>query len=195
MSTTANSTWLYENINNIATPGPITTTYTLTSTNRDTVINGRSYHVYTNSNGNISEYYNISGSEYYQYRDLPSILGGGKVEALYLKDNLAVGGTWSQNFSILFSGVTVPITLTYSILEKGGAKTVNGINYTDVIGVRTSIAVNNPLIPPTAVTSDIKSYYARKVGLIQSENKVVVNFMGINQTTDTRQNLKSADIK
>ncbi len=195
MSTSANSTWQYENINNATGPSPVTTNYTITSTNRDTTISGRVYHVYTNTPGNTSEYYLISGNDYYQYRDLPAAIGGAKIEALYLKDNLAVGGSWSQSFNIFFSGITVPITVTYSILEKGISKTVNGISYTDVITVKTAIAINNPLIPASALTTNIKSYYARKFGLIQSENNVVVNFMGINQTTDTQQRLKTADIK
>ncbi len=195
MSTSAGSTWNYDNINNVSSGSPTTTSYTVTSTNRDTSINGRTYHVYTNSNGNTSEYYNISGNDYYQYRDLPAVLGGGKIEALYLKDNITVGGSWSQSLNIVFSGVTVPITLTYTIIEKGINKTVNAINYSDVITVRTNITVNNPLVPASAVTTNIKSYYARKVGLIQSDNNIVVNFMGVNQTTDTQINLKSSDIK
>jgi hypothetical protein len=194
MSTSANSTWQYEQITN---PGPTSTTinYTVTSTNRDSSINGRPYHVYTNSNGNTSDYYNITGSDYYQFRSLPANLGGAKIEALYLKDNLALNASWTQNVTITISGVNVALIFTNTVTEKGGAKTVNGINYTDVITVTTVITPNTPGIPASAITSDIKSYYARKVGLIQNDNKVVVNFMGFNQTTDNQTKLKSADIK
>jgi hypothetical protein len=195
MSTSANSTWQYEQITNPTGPGTVTTNYTLTSTNRDSTINGKPYHVYTNSNGNASEYYNITGSDYYQYRSLPAALGGTKIDALYLKDNLATGGSWTQNVNITISGVNVALILTNNITEKGVTKTVNGINYTDVITVTTTITPNTPGIPASAITSDIKSYYARKVGLIQNDTKVVVNFMGFNQTTDNQTKLKSSDIK
>jgi hypothetical protein len=195
MSTSANSTWQYEQITNPAGPGTVTTNYTLTSTNRDSSINGKAYHVYTNSNGNASEYYNITGSDYYQFRSLPAALGGTKIEALYLKDNVALNGSWTQNVTITISGVNVALIFTNTVTEKGGTKTVNGINYTDVITVTTTITPNTPGIPASAITSDIKSYYARKVGLIQNDNKVVVSFMGFNQTTDNQTKLKSADIK
>jgi hypothetical protein len=194
MSTSASSTWQYEQLTNPTGPGTVTTNYTLTSTNRDSTINGRVYHVYTNSNGNASEYYNITGSDYYQFRSLPAALGASKIEALYL-DNLSVNATWTQTVNITISGVNVSLIFTNTITEKGVAKTVNGINYTDVITVSTTIAPNTPGIPASAITSDIKSYYARKVGLIQNDTKVIVNFMGFNQTTDTQTKLKSADIK
>jgi hypothetical protein len=195
MSTSANSTWQYEQITNPTGPGTVTTNYTLTSTNRDSSINGRPYHVYTNSNGNASEYYNITGSDYYQFRSLPAALGSAKIEALYLKDNVALNGSWTQNVTITISGVNVALIFTNTVTEKGGTKTVNGINYTDVITVTSTITPNTPGIPASAITSDIKSYYARKVGLIQNDNKVIVNFMGFNQTTDNQTKLKSADIK
>ncbi len=195
MSTSANSTWQYEQITNPTGPGTVTTNYTLTSTNRDSTINGKPYHVYTNSNGNASEYYNITGSDYYQFRSLPANLGGTKIEALYLKDNLALNASWTQNVNITISGVNVSLIFTNTVTEKGGTKTVNGINYTDVITITSVITPNTPGIPASAITSDIKSYYARKVGLIQNDNKVVVNFMGFNQTNDNQTKLKSADIK
>ncbi len=193
MSITANSTWQYQQTS--VTPPTPPVNYTLTSTSRDTTINGRNYHVFTNSNGNTSEYYNITGSDYYQYRDLPAALGSGKIEALYLKDNLALNGSWSQSLNITVSGINLPITLTYTIIEKGAAKTVNGVNYTDVIGVKTAITVNNPLIPPTALVTDIKNYYARKFGLIQSETRININFSGVVQNTENQNKLLSADIK
>src|SRR4051812_7055741 len=71
MNMTAGNTWNYDLVNNNP---PGTTPYTLTSTNRDTTINGKSYHIFTNSNGNISEYYNITGNDYYSWISLPAPL-------------------------------------------------------------------------------------------------------------------------
>lgn len=198
MSITANSTWQYEQTANPTGPTPVTTTYTLTSTNRDSAIGGKQYHVFTNSSTNGSEYYNITGNDYYQFRDLPAAIGSAKIEALYLKDNVALNGTWSQNVNVAVAalgGLTVTVVVTNTVIEKGGTKTVNGITYSDVITVKTDITPATAGIPASAITSDIKSYYARKVGLIQSDSKVVVNFAGFNQTNDTQVKLKSSDIK
>jgi hypothetical protein len=86
------STWNYRVTDNTTST---TTNYTLTSTNRDTTINGKSYHVFTNSDGNTSEYYNVTGNDYFQFSSLSAQLDA--LELLYLKDNLAVGNTWSQS--------------------------------------------------------------------------------------------------
>jgi hypothetical protein len=195
MSVTANSTWQYEQITNPSSATPVTVNYTLTSTTRDTSIAGKQYHVFTNSSNSASEYYNRTGSDYYQYRDLPAALGNAKIDALYLKDNATLNSSWNQPVTVTVSGVPVALNVTYTIIGKDGTKTVNGIAYTEVITVKTDITPTTPGIPASALTTDIKSYYARKVGLIQSDNKVVVSFAGINQTTDTQIKLKSADIK
>jgi hypothetical protein len=111
MTTTAGATWTYDDIDSSTVP-PTLTTHTLVSTNRpDTSINGRSYHIYTNSNGS-SEYYNISGSDYYVYQKLPDDLGGAQIEVLYLKSGAAVGTTWTQSNNVTISGF--PITVNYS---------------------------------------------------------------------------------
>src|SRR5690349_18213934 len=88
MSFTAASTWNYEVVNN-ATPS--TSNYTLTSTSKDSTVNGRTYHVFTNSSGSGNEYYYNTGNDYYTLRRLPAALGGTSVENLYLKDNAAAG--------------------------------------------------------------------------------------------------------
>ena len=87
MSITAGSTWQYRLVNNLTL---MITNYTLTSTSRDSVINGRSYHVFSNSNTGGSEYYLISGNDYFTFRTLGIALGNAQLEDLYLKDNSPV---------------------------------------------------------------------------------------------------------
>ena len=194
MSYTPNSTWNYTVTNNVT---GIPLDYTITSTDRDSTINSKAYHVYTNSTGSANEYYNVTGNDYSTFRNLPASLGGKPVENIYLKDNIAIGGSWEQTYSIIVSG-TVPLTIKMinTITEKGSL-TVNSIAYTDVIHVTTTLQIllaGAPL-PATAVTTDIQSYYARKVGLVQSKNKIVVNYAGLNDQVDEQTILKSADIK
>ncbi len=190
MSMTVNSTWNYEQINNISA---VTSLFTLTSTNRDSTIGGKAYHVYTNSSGSANEYYNITGNDYYTFRFLGVNAGGATVENIYLKDNASVGASWSQNVPVTFSGVPLTITITNSIAEKGISKTVKGITYADVIHVTTTMAVAG--LPPGALTTDIQSYYARKYGVIENKYKVQLNYSGVVQNTDQLTSLKTADIK
>ena len=60
MDFTAGTSSKYQSTNNLTAA---VTTYTVTSTNRDSTINGKAYHVFTNSSGTPNEYYNITGSD------------------------------------------------------------------------------------------------------------------------------------
>jgi len=178
LSLTAGNVWNYKFTNNPSTT-PVSDNYTVTATNRDTMSNGKKYTVFSNSNG-PNEYYNISGSDYYTYRSLQTSFLDTTLEVLYLKDNLGVGGTWEQNipFSVDFLGTPIALTLTFKnkIAQKGISKSVNGITYTDVTDVETTLSLAGSPIPVT-LTSDIHYYYAPKVG--QIENKTVINLTAV----------------
>ncbi|NOT90338.1 hypothetical protein [Ferruginibacter sp.] len=182
MDLTSGTTRQYQTTNNLTA---VVTTNTITSTNRDSTINSKSYHVFSNNNGAGNEYYNITGNDYYTFRSLGAALGNLTVESVYLKANAAVNASWNEIVNLPFAGVpggTVPVTLTYIIAEKGISRTVNSIAYTNVIRVTTTIAVTG--LPPGSVTTDIQSYYAPKAGLIESKNKIVVPLL----TTNVDQN-------
>jgi hypothetical protein len=193
MSFAPGLSWQYRVTDN--TPGGTTTNYTLTSTSRDTLVGSRSYHVFTNSNGNTSEYYNNSGSEYYTYRGLGgAVTGGTQLELLYLKSDAPVGTTWSQSFNLTVPNVPlpIPITVNYTIAEKGGSRVVNNVTYSNVTRVNSSIS--SSLIPATGLTSDIQNYLAPKYGSIESINKININFSGVVQNVDTRTFLVTSTI-
>ena len=189
MTTTQGSAWNYESIDNVAVS---TSLYLITSTSRDSTVNGRLYHVYTNSSNNASEYYNIAGGDYYSYQNLPASVGGSKAENLYLKENVDVNTSWNQSYNITVSGVPVTVTLTNKITEKGINRTVNGIAYSNVIHVQTSLAAAG--VPSSSLTSDIQSYYAPKVGLIENTTKINLNYLGVVSNTDTQIKLKTSTI-
>ncbi|MBL0356936.1 MAG: hypothetical protein IPP72_08595 [Chitinophagaceae bacterium] len=174
MSLTTGSTWNYKVTNNPSTT-PVTSNYTVTATDRDSVANSKTYKVFTNSGG-ANEYYNITGSDYYTYRTLPANFGGNSIEVLYLKDNLAVNGTWSQTTPITVSGFPLTLTLNNKIAQKGISKTVNGIAYTDVTDVETTFSIAGiPGFVTYTLTTDIHYYYAPKFG--QIENKTKIDFV------------------
>ncbi len=116
----------------------------------------------------------MDGHDYYQYDSIP-VNGGINIERLYLKDNASTGATWNQDFSLTIPGFPLPVPLTVNnqIAEKGISRTVNGTAYSNVIHVSTTLS--SALIPSSAFTSSIDSYYAPKYGLI--ENTSVINLI------------------
>ena len=191
MTSTTGSTWDYELVNNL---GGNRTLFMVSATGRDTPINSKAYHVFTNNSG-PHEYYIISGNEYYNYRNLPAVLGGSSVENIYLKDNVALNDTWSKSYPVTLSGIPLYVTLINTITEKGQAKTINNISYTDVIKVTTTFSISGLVLPPGALTTDIHAFYAPKYGMIESKNKIDINYSGIVDHTDQVTTLKSADLK
>ncbi len=189
MSVSAGSTWAYETTNTITATS---STNTVTSTNRDSTIYSKSYHIFTNTNGSGNTYYNITGNDYYTFASLAA-LNSGNVDILYLNDNAAVGASWSQVVPVTIPGIPLPVSVTLinTVTEKGITRTVNGKAYTAVIHTTTTFSV--PGLPAGSLTTDIQSYYAPAVGLIESKNKISFPSAGIN--TDQTTILKTADIK
>jgi hypothetical protein len=185
MNAKAGSTWNYEVINNV--PPTSTQNYTLTSTNRDSSINGRNYHVYSNSRTGSSEYYFVSGSDHYRFGSLPGT--NINEENIYLKSGAAVGTSWSQSYNIPLPGFPFPInaTVTHKIEEKGITKVINNITYTNVIHVSTLVTATG--IPTSALNTDIDIFYAPNVGLIEN-NVIITSTLAGNSNTTTR--LKSS---
>ena len=185
------SLWTYHESDSSGTT-PKSSDYTVTSTSNDTTINSKTYHVYSYSYGG-SQYLNLTGSNYYQFDTVP-INGGGSVERIYLEDNLAVGGTWSQTFTLNIQNIPVPLTVTNKVVEKLNSFVVNNITYNNVIHVSSSIS-SSPLIPAASLTSSIDSYYAPNYGLIQNTTLVNLNYMGFIQNVNTKTQLTSAVLK
>lgn len=193
MSFSQGSSWNYDVIDNITAS---TQNYTVTSTNKDTLASGKTYHVFTNSTG-TNEYYNVTGNDYFSFQNLPTQLGGTAVQNLYLKDNIAINNSWTQTYTITVSGLPLTVNLINTVTEKGISKIINAINYTEVIHITTiiSISVLGISIPANALTSDIHNYYAKNYGMIQSKNKISLNYNGVVNNTDQITNLKIAVIK
>lgn len=192
INTNAGSSWNYQQTDSSATT-PTTSNYTVTSTSNDTTINSRKYHVYNYSYGG-NQYLSNSANEYYQFDSIP-VTGGSYVERLYLKDNVSAGTSWSQNFNLNIPNSPVPVSLmvTNKVVEKGISMTVNDVSYSDVIHVSTSLS--SALIPASSFTSSIDSYYAPKVGLIENNSKVHLDFLGLTENANTKTQLMSSDLK
>ena len=186
MNFTTGSTWNYEIIDNIAAS---TSLYTITSTNRDSTFLGNTYHVFTNSNG-PSQYYGVTGNEYFDYEKIPSGISSSSRKNKYLIADLAKAESWQQTYPIIFNGVQRTLFITNTITDKGISKTVNGITYTNVIYVKTALTIEG--IPAGLLTSDISSYYAPHYGLIENSSVITVVTIGVPATQSTTTRLKTA---
>ena len=152
--------------------------FTLTITNKDTLINGRNYKVATNSAG--SNVYQIkTGTDYYRYSAMPGLAPNG-IEELYLKEGL-VNGAWSNTVLVNIPGSgNINVTLKYTIAETGISKTVFGKLYTDVIHVKLDVSTTI-IINLNLGSGDF--YYAKGVGMINS----FVTMSAPGQPTTTQQ--------
>ena len=184
------SSWVYEEINKSGAV-PVQADYTLTSTNRDTTINNKSYHMYSFSYGG-SQYRNLSGKDYYEFGNLPGA-GTKSFERLYLKSGASVGTTWSQSENLEVEGLQIPIKLTNTIVSISLVKEVQGKSYEKVIHIKSTIT--SELIPAASLITDINSYYAPNYGLIENTSKLNLDYMGMVEKVDITTTLKSADLK
>ncbi len=190
MNTASGSSWVYHETN-MSAAATVESDYTITSSNKDTSISSRSYHIYNVSSGG-NRYLNLSGKEYYEFDTVPG--GGSKTfQRLYLKTGLSQGSSWTQSESIDVQGIQLPAKITNTIVENSLTRTVNGKSYQNVIHVSTTIT--SDLIPGAALTTDIHSYYAPNFGLIENSSKLKLNFLGIEEKLDITTTLKSSVLK
>lgn len=192
INTNPGSTWTYHEDNSSGV-SPASTDYTVTSTNQDTSINGRKYHVYNYSYGG-NQFLTASGNDYYQFDSIPIAGASIPVDRLYLKSDAAEGATWSQDFSLPIQSVPIPVPLkaTNKITEKGISRTINGTTYTNVTHVSTSLS--SALIT-SGFTSSIDSYYAPNYGMIENTTVINLDFSGITENINVTTKLMSSDLK
>jgi hypothetical protein len=173
---TTGSSWTYK-----STPG---NTYTLTVTNKDSVVNGRTYKVLSNSNG-ANNYQAKIGTDYYRYVPTNAFPGLTGLEELFLKDNLSVGTTWQTTQPLTIPGVgAVTMKLNYKAAAIGVSKLVSTVTYTDCIQVQLTLVASLGILGETAIGNG-DFYYAKGIGLVNSTLNVnIPGQTAFNQTTD-----------
>ena len=113
-----------------------------------------------------SSYYRKPGGDYYQYaiysNDLPIFDQPVAGEYIFLKDNVAVGTTWSSpNITGTASGIPITANIKMTILEKG-AVTLGTFNFPDVIKVKYEYFLAGS---PTSLQTG-ERWFAKNVGEI-----------------------------
>ena len=171
----AGSVWNYRTTNLLTSVGA---NFTLTALAKDSSLNGRTYRVFANSSG-PNEYYANSTSEYFQYGRFDAIAQ--LVDLLYLKPELAVGGTWEETNTITASGIPVTVKFTYTLAAKNISFSVGSNNFSKVS--RVDLVLSATGLPITS--QSISFYYADGVGRIFSKVKLVIPLAAVNNDTET----------
>lgn len=178
--TTVGSEWNYTTTGTTAS-GPVSTSYKLTATSKDSVSNGKTFRVFTNSAG-ANEYYVKVGNDYSRISSLASLTSA--VELLYLKDNLSVGSTWNEVKNVIITGapVAIDVNMIYRV-EKGKFDTsFNGTDFKECIRIKVSPTVTFPTIDENEITY----LFAKNVGMIANKVRLRVASLGVNVNTETK---------
>jgi hypothetical protein len=180
MTFTPFTTWTYNEHDNI---NGTDSTFLLSSSNRDSVINGRIYHAFSLINLETSalnsEYYSKNGDIYYHFgQSKLSLINN--VEEKYLSLNEP---TWMTHYTINDATAIQNFDIKYTIVDPpASVVTIGNKTYTGVIKIKAEI-VNLSLQIPTVnglinvlptVNQNIYSYYAPRYGLIKMEEKLNV---------------------
>jgi len=172
--TTTNNIWNYHSDNG---------NYSATSTGNTQQHNNNSYHVLAETTASSTTptygYIYQDGNKYYTY----STVGTSTLELKLIDLDLPLGNTWVTNFA---SNIYTDVTYTFKVSGTGLKRTVNGIQYTDVISIQLnttwqlsasaialyssylSTAEIQQLQAQTAQNNYVQTtYYANNVGMIE----------------------------
>lgn len=173
-NTTPGNKWYYER-----TTGGNVEGDTLISSNQDTTIGSKVYHIFDYTSG-ARDYRNQTGNEYFLWQYYPDPINT-SLDNKYLIDNVAAGTTWQGGtapFTITLQGIPLPlngtITLTNKMENTDTTVTLNNIVYSKAKRVSSSVAITG--IPGVTVTSDINTIYAPNYGIIY--NKTLISASG-----------------
>jgi hypothetical protein len=188
---TVGSNWTYK----ITTAGSAQSTVKYTVSSRDTSAGGKTYTVITGNNG-TNQYYTKIGSDYFNFRTL----SGQGLELLFLKDNVALNGTWNTSQTIngltgLPPGITsANVIINYVIKEKGTTRTVSGNTYANIIKVEATLSagVSGLPIPPSNLGT-AEFYFSKGIGIVES--KVLLSNTALGFNLDEKYELQSYEIK
>ena len=131
-SLTPGSSWTYS----IKHGESLQDTFTLTVSNKDTIINGRTYKVLNSSNGRGNTYLAKIESNYYCFNSFPGI-SLESFEELYLKDNVPLNSTWVDSTQILATTATANTLIgNWKMDEGNGTTLIDASNYRNNATIR-----------------------------------------------------------
>ncbi len=176
--TTTGSEWNYTTTGTTAS-GPVNTTFKLTATSKDSVSNGKTFRVFSNSSG-ANEYYVKVGNDYSRISVFPGLEQ--QIELLYLKDNLSAGGSWSETKNVVVQGTTVPVNVTYTIIGSKFDTSFSGSDFKEVIRIKVTPAITGLTFQENNVTY----LFAKNVGMIFNKVRLKATLLGMDADTETK---------
>jgi hypothetical protein len=155
------NSWTYNSLN-----GEIET-YTILNTE---TIDGNEYYAFDELFDTPS-WLRKSGTSYYVRSIVSGEVGGIEftstpIELKMIKDDAVVGETWQSevSYTITYSGaipdVDVVATYDFEMIERNISRTVEGVDYTDVIHIETVVSAVGSVVT-------VQYYYAKDVGMIE----------------------------
>lgn len=175
--TTTGSEWNYTTTGSTAS-GPVNTSYKLTATSKDSVANGKTFRVFTNSAG-ANEYYVKIGNDYSRISSFASVTNA--VEVLYLKDNLSAGASWSETKNVTISGNSASVNITYTVIGNKFDTSFNGNTFKECVRIKV-----NPDIGFPFQQNDIWYLFAKDVGMIANKVRLKFDLLAVNVDTETK---------
>ena len=178
--TTTGSEWNYTTTGTTAS-GPVNTSFKLTATSKDSVANGKTFRVFTNSAG-ANEYYVKVGNEYSRISSLASVTN--QVEVLYLKDNLSAGASWSEVRNVTITGAPFPVdvNINYTVIGSKFDTSFNGNSFKECIRIKVT-----PTVPGLTINENNITYvFAKNVGMITNKVRFKVTMLAMDVDTETK---------
>ena len=165
---TAGSTYDFVNTNS---SNPLDSNFFTVTVTGDSTINGLTFRklssdtatTYDRCDGNGNYYQMVKGISFEGY-------SADSVVTLYLKDNVNAGASWNDTATVKKGTDEQKVMLTYTVTQKGGQKTVAGLDFTNVITVTLSASVKflGTTIPLGIIATN---YYAEGIGLIEIDQQ------------------------
>ncbi|MEZ5046854.1 MAG: hypothetical protein R2831_07660 [Chitinophagaceae bacterium] len=150
----AGSKWTYQ----LIVSGIPTSTYNTTCTEKDSVINAKTYKVFNSDNDGL-QFFRRNGDEYYTVLTTST----NKTELLVLDASKNINDTW-------VGGVNGSDTYTYTLTEKHPTFALDGFNFKNVLVVH---QVRKDGGGNTTLEAD--TWYAQGIGQIKSEGTLLGN--------------------
>lgn len=178
--TTTGSEWNYTTTGTTAS-GPVNTSFKLTATSKDSVSNGKTFRVFSNTAG-ANEYYVKVGNDYSRISSLASVTN--QVELLYLKDNLSAGASWSEIKNVVVTGAPFPVdvNINYTVIGSKFDTSFNGNSFKECIRIKVTPTITGLTINENNITY----LFAKNVGMISNKVRLKVTMLAMDVDTETK---------
>ena len=149
---------------------------------KDTLIQGRSFQKIFSPATQTTSFYNCTNGATTVNAYNALLVSGNTLSAISvvpIRANTAVNGTWNDTIT---NPAGQQVIYTYTMKAKGITHVINGVTFNDVLYITCEIGITVPGFG-TIITNNSNYYFAKGVGLIDSENLDFMTGMQLNRRT------------